>query len=70
MLATSMTMEEIFCGTESIKQTMFEKVQLELNQFGFVVCNANVYQKMQQQIYISRWGSTQLHMIARASGQG
>ena len=47
MLATSMTMEEIFCNTESIKQTVFEKVQLELNQFGFIVYNANVYQKMQ-----------------------
>ena len=50
-----MTMKETFCGgTESIKQTVFKKVQLELNQFGFVVCNANVYQKVQQQIYRSR----------------
>jgi len=48
MLMVSMTMKDIFCDIESIKQTVFEKVQLELNQFGFVVCNANVYQKMQQ----------------------
>ena len=41
MLATSMTMEEILCGIESIKQAMLERVQLKLNQFGFVVCNAN-----------------------------
>ena len=47
-------MEEIFYGTESVKQAMFEKVQLELNQFGLVVYNANVYQKMQQHIYRSR----------------
>ncbi|WOL09789.1 hypothetical protein Cni_G18542 [Canna indica] len=44
VLAASMTMEEIFRGTKSFKQEVFEKVQLELNQFGLVIYNANVKQ--------------------------
>jgi flotillin len=39
-----MTMEEIFKGTKSFKQAVFENVQLELNQFGLVIYNANVKQ--------------------------
>ncbi|XP_008804126.1 flotillin-like protein 3 [Phoenix dactylifera] len=44
VLAASMTMEEIFKGTKSFKQEVFEKVQLELNQFGLLIYNANVKQ--------------------------
>ncbi|TKY74762.1 Flotillin protein 1 [Spatholobus suberectus] len=44
VLAASMTMEEIFRGTKSFKQEVFEKVQLELNQFGLLIYNANVKQ--------------------------
>ena len=44
VLAASMTMEEIFKGTKDFKQEVFEKVQLELNQFGLLIYNANVKQ--------------------------
>nr|CAB3494393.1 unnamed protein product [Digitaria exilis] len=44
VLAASMTMEEIFRGTKSFKQAVFENVQLELNQFGLIIYNANVKQ--------------------------
>ncbi|KAF8672308.1 hypothetical protein HU200_049507 [Digitaria exilis] len=44
VLAASMTMEEIFQGTKSFKQAVFENVQLELNQFGLYIYNANVKQ--------------------------
>ncbi|KAJ4707827.1 Flotillin [Melia azedarach] len=44
VLAASMTMEEIFKGTKQFKQEVFEKVQLELNQFGLVIYNANIKQ--------------------------
>ncbi|RYQ94385.1 hypothetical protein Ahy_B08g089291 isoform H [Arachis hypogaea] len=44
VLAASMTMDEIFKGTKEFKQGVFEKVQLELNQFGLLIYNANVKQ--------------------------
>ncbi|KAK5803857.1 flotillin-like protein 4 [Gossypium arboreum] len=44
VLAASMTMEEIFKGTKEFKLEVFEKVQLELNQFGLLIYNANVKQ--------------------------
>uniref|UniRef100_A0A0D9VHK7 Flotillin-like n=1 Tax=Leersia perrieri TaxID=77586 RepID=A0A0D9VHK7_9ORYZ len=44
VLAASMTMEEIFQGTKSFRQSIFENVQLELNQFGLIIYNANVKQ--------------------------
>ncbi|KAG1361141.1 putative Flotillin-like protein 1 [Cocos nucifera] len=44
VLAASMTMEEIFRGTKSFKEEVFEKVQLELNQFALLIYNANVKQ--------------------------
>ncbi|XP_057777774.1 flotillin-like protein 3 [Salvia miltiorrhiza] len=44
VLAASMTMEEIFRGTKQFKQEVFDKVQLELNQFGLLIYNANVKQ--------------------------
>ncbi|KAJ4832439.1 Flotillin-like protein 3 [Turnera subulata] len=44
VLAASMTMEEIFSGTKNFKKEVFEKVQLELNQFGLLIYNANVKQ--------------------------
>ncbi|KAL4189799.1 hypothetical protein AMTRI_Chr08g208960 [Amborella trichopoda] len=44
VLAASMTMEEIFRGTKQFKQEVFAKVQLELNQFGLLIYNANVKQ--------------------------
>lgn len=44
VLAASMTMEEIFKGTKQFKEEVFGKVQLELNQFGLFIYNANVKQ--------------------------
>ncbi|GFQ00436.1 flotillin-like protein 1 [Phtheirospermum japonicum] len=44
VLAASMTMEEVFRGTKEFKHEVFEKVQLELNQFGLLIYNANVKQ--------------------------
>ncbi|KAJ8536189.1 hypothetical protein K7X08_034590 [Anisodus acutangulus] len=44
VLAASMTMEQIFKGTKEFKQEVFDKVQLELNQFGLYIYNANVKQ--------------------------
>ncbi|CAN0877514.1 Flotillin-like protein 1 [Linum grandiflorum] len=44
VLAAAMTMEEIFCGAKEFKKEVFDKVQLELNQFGLVIYNANVKQ--------------------------
>ncbi|GKB94268.1 flotillin-like protein 4 [Tanacetum coccineum] len=44
VLAASMTMEEIFKGTKEFKKEVFETVQLELNQFGLLIYNANVKQ--------------------------
>ncbi|KAK0570512.1 hypothetical protein LWI29_002418 [Acer saccharum] len=44
VLSASMTMEEIFKGTTEFKQELFEKVQLELNQFGLLIYNADVKQ--------------------------
>ncbi|KAK3013262.1 hypothetical protein RJ639_009583 [Escallonia herrerae] len=44
VLAASMTMEEVFKGTKEFKEEVFEKVQLELNQFGLLIYNANVKQ--------------------------
>ncbi|GAB2233540.1 hypothetical protein Drorol1_Dr00002765 [Drosera rotundifolia] len=44
VLAASMTMEEIFRGTKAFKEEVFEKVQLELDQFGLVIYNANIKQ--------------------------
>ncbi|KAI8547389.1 hypothetical protein RHMOL_Rhmol07G0191700 [Rhododendron molle] len=44
VLAASMTMEEVFRGTKEFKLEVFTKVQLELNQFGFLIYNANVKQ--------------------------
>ncbi|KAL5575900.1 hypothetical protein UlMin_017599 [Ulmus minor] len=43
-LAASMTMEDIFIGTKEFKREVFEKVQLELNQFGLLIYSANVKQ--------------------------
>ncbi|KAG6404031.1 hypothetical protein SASPL_136267 [Salvia splendens] len=42
--AASMTMEEIFKGTKEFKQEVFNKIQVQLNQFGFIIYNANVKQ--------------------------
>ncbi|KAJ7978780.1 Flotillin-like protein [Quillaja saponaria] len=44
VLAASMTMEEVFRGTKEFKQEVFGKVQLELDQFGLLIYNANVKQ--------------------------
>ncbi|KAL8159771.1 hypothetical protein V2J09_001308 [Rumex salicifolius] len=44
VLASSMTMEQIFKGTKEFKSQVFDKVQLELNQFGLLIYNANVKQ--------------------------
>ncbi|XP_050365651.1 flotillin-like protein 6 [Argentina anserina] len=44
VLAASMTMEEVFRGTKEFKKEVFDKVQLELDQFGLFIYNANVKQ--------------------------
>ncbi|KAE8729684.1 Flotillin-like protein 1 [Hibiscus syriacus] len=44
VIAAAMTMEEIFKGTKEFKREVFDKIQLELNQFGLVVYNCNVQQ--------------------------
>ncbi|KAF0929486.1 hypothetical protein E2562_021582 [Oryza meyeriana var. granulata] len=44
VLAASMTMEEIFQGTKSFKDKVFEQVQLDLDKFGLDIYNANVKQ--------------------------
>uniref|UniRef100_A0A0D9XKR9 Flotillin-like n=1 Tax=Leersia perrieri TaxID=77586 RepID=A0A0D9XKR9_9ORYZ len=44
VLAASMTMEEIFQGTEKFKQEVFDHVQHDLNKFGLYIYNANVKQ--------------------------
>ncbi|KAK7834688.1 flotillin-like protein 3 [Quercus suber] len=44
VLAASMTMEQVFKGTKEFKKEVFEKVQLELDQFGLLIYNANVKQ--------------------------
>ncbi|XP_042501107.1 flotillin-like protein 3 [Macadamia integrifolia] len=44
VLVASMTMEEVFKGTKDFKREVFEKVQLELNQFGLLIYNANIKQ--------------------------
>ncbi|KAH6555866.1 hypothetical protein KP509_1Z221800 [Ceratopteris richardii] len=44
VLAASMTMEEIFKGTKEFKTEVFGKVQLELDEFGLRIYNANVKQ--------------------------
>ncbi|KAG0591921.1 hypothetical protein KC19_1G212100 [Ceratodon purpureus] len=43
-LAAGLTMEQIFSGTMEFKQEVFDKVQLELNQFGLHIYNANIKQ--------------------------
>uniref|UniRef100_A0A803LE50 Flotillin-like n=1 Tax=Chenopodium quinoa TaxID=63459 RepID=A0A803LE50_CHEQI len=43
LLAAAMTMEEVFKGTE-FKKEVFQKVQMELNQFGLFIYNANIKQ--------------------------
>ncbi|KQJ97143.1 hypothetical protein BRADI_3g29040v3 [Brachypodium distachyon] len=44
VLAAELTMEEIFKGAKTFKEEVFNKVQLELNQFGLIIYNANVKQ--------------------------
>lgn len=44
VLAAGMSMEEVFRGTKEFKQEVFDKVQLELNQFGLHIYNANIKQ--------------------------
>ncbi|MCL7024352.1 hypothetical protein MKW94_011845 [Papaver nudicaule] len=44
VLAASMTMEDVFKGTKDFKKEVFDKVQLELNQFGLWIYNANIKQ--------------------------
>ncbi|KAI3921094.1 hypothetical protein MKX01_036073 [Papaver californicum] len=44
VLAASMTMEDVFKGTKDFKKEIFDEVQLELNQFGQLIYNANIKQ--------------------------
>ncbi|MCL7043672.1 hypothetical protein MKW94_002831 [Papaver nudicaule] len=58
VLAASMTMVEIFLGTKEFKKYVFEKVQVELNQFGLLIYNANIKQlvDVEDQEYFSYLG--------------
>ncbi|GMI65229.1 flotillin 1 [Hibiscus trionum] len=42
VIAAAKTMEEIFKRTEEFKREVCDKIQLELNQFGLFIYNANV----------------------------
>lgn len=44
VMAASMSMEQVFRGAKEFKEEVFEKVQLELNQFGLHIYNANIKQ--------------------------
>lgn len=44
VLAAALTMKQIFQGTKAFKIEIFDKVQLELNQFGLKIYNANIKQ--------------------------
>ncbi|PON88519.1 Flotillin [Trema orientale] len=69
VLAASMTMEEIFMGTKEFKKAVFEKVQVELSQFGLLIYNANVKQlvDVRGQEYFSYLGQrTQVEAANRA----
>ncbi|CAM6108637.1 unnamed protein product [Calypogeia fissa] len=44
VLAAGMSMEQVFRGAKEFKEEVFEKVQLELNQFGLHIYNANIKQ--------------------------
>ncbi|AES70975.1 SPFH/band 7/PHB domain membrane-associated family protein [Medicago truncatula] len=48
VLAASMTMEEVFRGTEEFKQEVFKKVQHKLNQFELLIYNVNVKQLVER----------------------
>nr|KAJ0215993.1 hypothetical protein LSAT_V11C300125800 [Lactuca sativa] len=41
-------MEEIFKGTKDFKNEVFDKVELELNQFRLLIYNANVKQMVDE----------------------
>ncbi|KAI3904719.1 hypothetical protein MKW92_038338 [Papaver armeniacum] len=42
VLTSYMTMEDVFKGTKGFKKEVFDKVQLELDQFGLLIYNANI----------------------------
>ena len=68
-LVGSMTMEEIFKGTKEIEQEVFDKVQLDLDQFGLHIYNANVKQlvDVQRHEYFSYLGQkTQIEAANQA----
>ncbi|KAL3341011.1 hypothetical protein AABB24_025529 [Solanum stoloniferum] len=44
VLAASLSMEDVFKGTKDFKREVFGKVQVELNQFGLLIYNANIKQ--------------------------
>ncbi|KAG0205146.1 hypothetical protein BGX28_003187 [Mortierella sp. GBA30] len=44
VLAAAMTMEQIFQGTKTFKQQVYDKVQLELEHFGLRIYNSNIKQ--------------------------
>ncbi|KAL2548695.1 Flotillin-like protein 1 [Forsythia ovata] len=72
VLAVSMTMEQIFKGTKEFKQEVFEKVQLELNQFWLLIYNANVKQlvDVRGHEYFSYLGQrTQMGEVGSKEGQ-
>ncbi|KAL2632565.1 hypothetical protein R1flu_004044 [Riccia fluitans] len=51
VLAAGMSMEEVFKGTKTFKQAVFDKVQLELDQFGLHIYNANIKQLVDHKGY-------------------
>ncbi|KAF6169559.1 hypothetical protein GIB67_028110 [Kingdonia uniflora] len=44
VLAAGTTLKEVFRDTKEFKKEVFDKVQLELNQFGLLIYNANIKQ--------------------------
>lgn len=66
VLAAGMTMEEVFKGAEYFKQEVFDKVQVELDQFGLNIYNANIKQLVDipGQEYFSYLGQKTQHEAA------
>ncbi|KAI8011760.1 Flotillin-like protein 1 [Camellia lanceoleosa] len=59
VLVASMTMEQIFKGTKELKNEVFDKVQLELDQFGLHIYNANVKQLVEDFSYLGQKTQTE-----------
>ncbi|KAL7252196.1 hypothetical protein ACSBR1_013946 [Camellia fascicularis] len=58
-------MEQIFKGTKEFKKEVFDKVQLELDQFGLHIYNANVKQLVEDFSYLGQKTQTEAANQAR-----